>query len=199
MVQILKRMRPGAIFILAALIGATAVVMAPAAAKFTGVAPDSAAAVIIKTRTASCAGVAFWPNDSATTYVVFGYGERVRTSASGGQRFWCDPGLPNKATVTKVVFDVKDANVSLQVVGCGLTKIFVNASGAAMVDMAAVAGTGGMPAPGRVLLTDTPIIGNPTNNATTSYALWCDLDPEGMGAIGLFGASITYTISSGDG
>ena len=201
MIDILKRLRVSGIVLPAVLIGVSAVISAPALIKLTGGAQSGAqAATTLKTRTASCPGVAFFPESSDTDYDTY-KSLRMRTSTNGGAAFWCNADLPNKATVTKVVFDVVDISSLGYVNSCSLFAIPVNASGASAVIMASVPSTLSVAMPGRVLLTDTTISGNPTNNGTTGYALICYLETGGDPdfPVGLFGASITYTITAGNG
>ena len=203
MLRIKSHVRPGFVLMVGVLLGGMAVVMAPAAVRLLGGQPEGAEGVIIKTRTASCSGANFVPANSFVSYQFLWEKLSVVPGGSGDVgTFFCNPALPSKATVTKVVFDVWDTSADGEVQGCGLTGYPVDASFGGAFEMAYVNGTGISETPYRPLLVDTSIQNNPTNNAVAGYALWCTIDGESAAPydeVGLFGASITYKISAGNG
>jgi hypothetical protein len=93
--------RPIFLILAGVLVGATFV--APVAARVTG--PGGTPAITTYTRSASCAGLDFYPTDSETLYSTFGTARTHPDLGSG--IFRCDPGLPNGAVVTKVHRDTR--------------------------------------------------------------------------------------------
>lgn len=69
------------------------------------VAPISVGGATLHTRSASCAGLDFYPTDSRTEYDNTGPMRTRRNGpAAGTGVFRCDPGLPNGAVVKQVQF-----------------------------------------------------------------------------------------------
>jgi hypothetical protein len=159
---------------------------------------SAAPRAVAQTRSVSCSTTAFRPTDSDTTYTVGSAHVLYRTSSSPSGEFRCDPGLPNEALVTSVTFTVVDWSDSAEVGPCQLFRFNLSPSAAAdFMVMASVAGTGMGAEPGKVRLTDTSITGARINNTKHAYALSCSV-PQDVNA-GLFGASITFTISPANG
>jgi hypothetical protein len=152
------------------------------------------------TRTASCAGLDFYPTDSATDYANYAT-LRVRTSNAGTGVFRCDPGLPNRAVVTKVLFTLEDGSVSGNVGPCSLVRSGLTIAGAKVaVQMASVPETGQYVYPGTVRPADTTIVSPTIDNSLYGYWLECSTWGYGGGPLfGFYGATVTYTITSTDG
>jgi hypothetical protein len=191
------RLRSLALILVGALVGATLV--APVAAQVND--PGSQPAVIY-TRTASCAGLSFYPADNSTDY--FNSGPlRYRQAQFGPGIFRCDPGLPNGAVVTKVQFTLFDsiATCCYGVYNCALIRSALTVAAAAdrrFDKLAVVPQTIG--APGTVRLTDSSINYATVDNSKYGYWLECALDFFGTGdGIGLLGADVVYTIGAANG
>lgn len=177
-----------------------------AASALTGsVAAAPATVASTLTRTTSCAGMNFHPIDSRTD---FRWDERTlwrRTNAGDGW-FFCDPGLPNKATVTKVGFTVDDQLTEAEVRFCALVRInLASGASATPVAMAVLASTGMEERPGVVRQTLGSISHAVIDESKYAYWLQCqinfDLTLDGMAAeyAGIIGATVTYRISSTNG
>jgi hypothetical protein len=187
------RLSPSVILVLAGiLVGATFV--APVAARVTGAAAQPA---VTLTRSASCAGLNWYPTDSATGYANDGPLRFSTTLSSGTGVFRCDPGLPNSVVVTKVRFSLRDASIDYQVHGCGLVRSGLTiATATSFQQLATVPETNGLP--GIVRLADTSIQFATINNTKFGYWLECAIagdDPS----VGIYGADIIYTISAANG
>jgi hypothetical protein len=160
-----------------------------------GVAP-AAIATTTYTRSASCAGLDFYPTDSATSYNNDGT-VRGRTSSAGSGTFRCDPGVPTGAIVKKVQFTLRWGGPPGSVWQCmfrrsGLTV----ASGGLPSDIGLVPNPGGGgSAPIRV--TTTAITNGTIDNANYGYWLECSI-PDYYGS-GIYGADVIYTITAAKG
>ena len=170
-----------------------AVLVAPVLARGT---PTSGAIepAATQTRTVSCMGRAFHPDHSsaATTFELSG------PARSGEGIFSCDPGLPNKATVTRVRFTLFDSTATGEAF-CHLIRGALAASNDPDEQvMAQVAATGVADTPGGVRRGDTSIAFATVDNTMWSYLLSCNLS-EATGALSIVGASVNYTISATNG
>lgn len=177
-------------------LGAT--LLAPVVARDTRPSTGTDAAITTTyTRSVSCAGLNWYPTDSETFYANDG---PLRYSAGlGGTRvFRCDPGLPNKAVVTKVQFTLRDFDPGGQVHGCGLVR-----SGLTTATATSFQGLATVPATTDegseiVRLTDSSIKFDAIDNAKFGYWLECVI--AGSNAyVGIYGADVIYTISSTNG
>lgn len=151
----------------------------------------SAAAITNYTRSASCAGLDFYPTDSATAYANNGT-YRYRPDNSGTGVFRCDPGLPTGARVKNVQFTI-DSFATYQ---CMYRRSGLTAAGAATdetIGQVSVASTGGVP----TRLSTTTITNGTINNATYGYWLECALPANDYGR--LYGADVIYTITAAKG
>jgi hypothetical protein len=147
-----------------------------------------------QTRSVSCNAYAFRPIDSATGSGYAG-AKRIRAGTGGSGFFTCDPGLPNRAVVTKVRFSIWDGSGSSQVKFCGLYRSGLTESSFDEIqELASMPGTGISHAPGFARLTDTSIQHATVNTASYVYELQCNLEQAGQ-SLGLFGADVTYSIS----
>src|SRR3954447_2848998 len=184
----------------AVLLPSVAIVSAIAAVVATSpfAATASSSARAAQTRSVSCHAFSFTPLDTAT---VSNYAstKRYRDGAGGSGFFVCDPGLPNKAVVTKVQISIWDGSGSSEVKFCGLYRSGLAAATSETVqELAAFDPTGIAQAPGFARLTDTSIQ-NPTVN-TQGFAYWlqCNLPQAGQ-SLGLYGADVYYTIAAANG
>ena len=178
-----------------------AVLVAPVVARDGS--PAAVEPTAIQTRSISCQGLNFHAIDDRTLYAYNG-GMRVRWEAGGSGYFQCDPDLPNRATVTKVQFTVRDFHQDVEVRYCALYRSGLTvATAPAPVDIMAEVPTTGMDAmPGDVRLTDTSILNPTINNTRYGYALQCQINFRGLsegGPSGIYGANVVYTIDSANG
>lgn len=181
--------RAMALFLAGAALAAT--LIAPVAA---GNSAASAPSVTTYTRSASCAGLSFYPNDSATGYGAFG---TLRTPLTGGY-FLCDPGLPNGAVVTKVQFTVRDNRGSADVTNCALVRTGLTPATAASAQLlAGPLSTSGTP--DVVRLEDASIDFAIIRNTSYGYYLQCNIGDGGSDSLGIYGANVTYRISAANG
>jgi hypothetical protein len=164
-------------------------------------APATAATTL--TRTTSCAAMNFHPVDSDTEF-GFRRGQLLRYFTSGSGYFLCDPGLPNKATVTRVRFTVVDKIEVAEVRYCALVRKSLAASaydGEPQV-MAQTSGTGVSSKPGAVRQTDSSISRATIDETSYGYWLQCQIyfpSSTSTDGVGIIGADVTYTISSTNG
>jgi hypothetical protein len=124
---------------------------------------------------------------------------RVYRSDTGGDGFMtCDPGLPNRALVTKVQFTVFDDDINASVRYCALVRVALGVTTAGnYVVMAEVPSTGNAETPGLVRPSATLIADPMVDHKRFGYFLQCQLD--GFAPVGLYGANVIYTISAVDG
>jgi hypothetical protein len=157
------------------------------------------------TRSASCAGLDFYPTDSRTEYDndltlrVWRYGD-LATIGSGV--FRCDPGLPTGAVVTKVQFTAL-LHQGFGVADCALRRSgLTTATATTAQDLGRVSFAGGSTT-GVVRLTDSSIVNATIDNANWGYWLECSFNGNfGWSTApysGLYGADVTYTISAAKG
>ena len=149
-----------------------------------------------QTRVVSCAGLNFYPTDYLTTYDNSGP-LRTRLDSNGSGVFRCDPGLPNKAVVTKVRFTLLDqAGTPYLVDSCALNRSGLTTTTATSFQaLASVPGTSSV---GIERLTDSTIDFNTINNALFGYWIECRINGAAP-YVGIYGADVTYTISSANG
>jgi len=171
--------------------------------------PAPTEGITVYTRSASCAGLSFYPSDSRTTYDNIGPMRVVRAPREGGRDiFRCDPGLPNGATVTKVQFTLRFEGVSTNtwagVEWCSLRRSGLVATATADQDMARIE-PGLRTAAGPTRFTDSTIQNATIDNSKFGYWLECHLthsapwDYTGTNTAGIFGANVIYTISATNG
>jgi hypothetical protein len=156
----------------------------------------------VYTRSASCAGLDFFPLDSATGYGSDGTA-RIRTDAAGSGYFMCNPGLPTGAVVTKVRFTLPAPTPGATATRkCGLQRVALSTSSATHTDvMARVTDSDTLAHPGTVRLTDSTISRATVDNSQYGYYLQCQLyaDPGFTSYGRIYGADVIYTISAGKG
>ena len=164
-----------------------------------------ATGVTTYTRSVSCSGFNFNPID-AVTQKAWHPTERYlyRTgSAAGDGYFLCDPGLPHKAVVKRVRFTLFDSSDLVEVRYCALYRSSLAATypTAYPEDMAQVATTGHVQAPGKVRLQDTSINFATVDNASYAYWLQCQMygDPRDYDEVGLYGVEVTFRITASNG
>ena len=146
-----------------------------------------------QTRTASCHGFDFMP---VTSGISYGISATSRVSPSGGV-FVCDPGLPNRAVVSRVRFTVGDGHPLAQVSNCALVRNGLTPTTVLPAQvLGSVPPTGLDPSPGTVRLNDSSINFATVNNAKYAYWLQCELSGTGTA---LYGADVTYFITSANG
>lgn len=162
-------------------------------------ATPASSAPVPQTRAVSCHAFDFTPLDTATGS-DYASTKRYRTGTGGSGFFVCNPGLPNRAVVTKVQFSIWDGSGSSQVAYCGLYRsgLAAASSSETIDELAASPPTGIAQAPGFARLTDTSIQNAAV--ATGSYAYWlqCNLGQAGQ-SLGLYGADVVYTITAANG
>ena len=154
--------------------------------------PSSQALTTTYTRSASCAGLDFYPTDSSTEYSNNGT-LRVRTSSDGSGVFRCDPGLPTGAVVTKVQFTVQLEVVVPAAGGTGVGSCALRRSGLTTTT-AATAETIGAISPsvptGGIYRINAPVTANKATIDNSSYGYWleCWSDYYYDLGIGIYGA-----------
>lgn len=184
--------RPAGILLIAAGMLAGSVLTAP------GVGLAAVTTAVVQTRAVSCGMSAFRPTISDTSYTIGGAQVLYRSGPGGSPLFRCDPGLPHNAVVTKLQVTVADYTDQGQMGACTLRRYNLEAATAGSAEeMASVPATGIAATPGRVRLTDSSIALATVKNGKFAYAVQCELSSHPNA--GLFGASVTYTISSADG
>ena len=171
-----------------------------------GAAPAVASSAL--TRVASCNAFNFHPINSQTSYDWSGRW-LYRSTKGGDGWFVCDPNLPNKATVTRVRFTVRDNSPFVDFQYCGLARSGLTASDAPSGDavaMGMVQDTGMSDTPGTVRRSDSTISVATIDESNFTYWLQCrialadgDLDIFMAKNAGIIGADVTYTISSTNG
>ena len=186
--RVARAWRPVVLVLAGAALGATMV--NPVAASFRG--PGVVQATPIYSRVASCSAQAFVPRDGYSAYGSTGY---LRYNAGGGSGYFiCDPGLPNGAVVTKVQFTVLDNDATGNMKDCSLMRAGLTTGLAGSAQHVggplATAGT-----PGKLRLGDTSITYARVDNAKYSYWLQCQMTDSSI-ILGIYGASVTYTISA---
>ena len=150
-------------------------------------------------RSASCSAFGFVPADSATGYDYAG-GKRIPRLNGGKGFFVCPQGLPTRAVVTKVQFSIWDGNGLYELKYCGLYRSGLDtAANAETVRLASMGPTGISQA--RASPSDPGAsIQNATVDATNHvYGFECDLSGDGGESLGIYGTTVTYTISAANG
>lgn len=161
-------------------------------------------------RVASCQGLNFHPITADTGYHyrndrgVFLYRTDAGRSDDPDGFFLCDPALPHRAVVTTVQFTVYDGVETSEVRYCALYRAGLNATNAddGSQLMAQVGTTGMAQKPGVVRKTTSSIAHATIDNANWAYTLQCQIYfPSGTSTngVGIYGASVTYQISSTNG
>jgi hypothetical protein len=158
------------------------------------------------TRSASCAGLDFYPADSRTEYDNVGPMRVWRsgdTGNAGSGFFRCDPGLPTGAVVKQVQF------TALLQSGDGMSDCALRRSGLTTTtattndDLGRVSFAGGS-TNGVVRLTDSSISNGTIDNTKWGYWLECSFNSgwawsTASPSSGLFGADVIYTITAAKG
>lgn len=152
-----------------------------------------------QTRSVSCSAFGFVPVDSATGSDYFN-SKRIRAGTSGSGFFVCNPGLPDRAVVTRVDFSIWDGSGSSQVKFCGLYRSGLGGATVAetVQELAALPATGIAQAPGFARLTDTSILNSTVNTRSYGYWLQCNLEQAGQ-SLGVYGADVYYKITPANG
>jgi hypothetical protein len=160
--------------------------------------PDAVTAATTQSRSESCNAFGFVPVDSTTGSDYFN-AKRIRAGTAGSGFFICNLALPARAVVTKVQFSIWDGSGSSEVKYCGLYRSGLDSTSFDTIqELAAVPATGIAQAPGFARLTDTTIQNSTIDNTNHSYWLQCNLGQYGQ-SLGIFGASVTYTITATNG
>lgn len=156
-------------------------------------------ASITQTRSVSCSAFAFVPLDTATG-ADYANSKRIRAGTGGSGFFSCNPGLPDRAVVTRVQFSIWDGSGSSQVKFCGLYRSGLGGATSAetVQELAALPATGLAQAPGFARLTDTSILNATVNTRSYAYWLQCNLEQSGQ-SLGIYGADVYYTITATNG
>lgn len=185
--------RAALLLLIGAALGAT--LIAPVAARSSAA---SAPAVTTYTRSASCAGLSFHPNDStgaASTGTL-----RYRSNGEGDGYFLCDPGLPNGAVVTEVQFTLLDngGSTARDVSSCALVRSGLTRATATSAQVLAGFLATIVDGPDAQRLTDASIDFSTINNAKYGYWLQCYIG-RGDERVGIYGANVFYRISAANG
>jgi hypothetical protein len=167
-------------------------------------APTTTAATTL-TRMTNCASYDFRPIDSQTDFIW--HNRTVyRTTDEGDGYFLCDADLPNKATVTKVRFTVRDVDDRINVRYCALVRQSLMTAESANHVMAVVSETGMTATPGVVRRSDTSISRATVDLEDYAYVLQCQIQFHAdlfnylkSPPTGIIGAVVTYRISSTNG
>lgn len=158
-----------------------------------------------QTRVTSCSGLDFHPIASQTGFNWSGGGlYRTDTNGSHYGFFLCEPQLPNKATVTRVRFTVRDGDTVGQIRYCSLYRQGITTSSADDDSqiMADAGDTDMAGTPGYVRLSDSSIAHATVDHANYVYWLQCQINfsaGNSTSAVQIFGADVTYRISSTNG
>jgi hypothetical protein len=161
-----------------------------------GAAP-AAIATTTYTRSASCAGLDFYPTDSATSYNNDGT-VRGRTSSTGSGTFRCDPGAPTGAIVKKVQFTLRWGGPPGSVWQCMYRRSGLTVSSAETANtIAHVPDPGGVVGNPQFRQSTTAISYGTIDNANYGYWLECTI-PDYYGS-GIYGADVIYTITAAKG
>ena len=169
------------------------------------IAPSTSQAVTTYTRSASCAGLDFYPTDSRTEYDNSGTMRVWRsgdTANAGSGVFRCDPGLPFGAVVTKVQFTAL-LEEGYGPGDCALRRSGLNESNAATAqDLGRVQFFDGYTT-GVVRLTTSSISNATIDTANWGYWLECSFNDEFRWGVtptdGLYGADVIYQIPASKG
>jgi hypothetical protein len=154
---------------------------------------DATTGAAIQVRVASCAGLGFHPLNSSTT-----------SKSSGPLRMGngfqiCNPQLPHRAVVKKVTFTVYDNSAYGQVANCALVRHRLTGfETPAFEVLGSVQPTGMTQAFGEERLADDTIDYATIDNQRNGYFLQCQIE-EYLQTQGIYGATVSYTISSTDG
>jgi hypothetical protein len=173
--------------------------------------PASEATTVTYTRSASCAGLDFYPTDSRTEYDNIGplrvwrLGDSTNDDYGSGV-FRCDPGLPTGAVVKQVQFTAEEKPGVNPPSGFGVGKCSLVRSGltAATARTAEALGSVVFGATnGTVRLTTTSISYATIDNANWGYWLECSFNSasswDATNLPGLYGADVIYAITAAKG
>ena len=128
------------------------------------------------TRSASCAGRGFYPDNTSEPYGTIGTA-RINGDTSG-TAFYCAAALPSGAIVTKVQFTLYEGG------SCYLTRSGSQSSAYMAGPLTNVAGEASH--------STTAITHATIDNVNYSYLFECDLDPQGA----VIGADVIYKVSA---
>jgi len=157
----------------------------------------TAEAATTYTRSASCAGLDFYPTDSATSYDNDGTVRR-RTASDGTGTFRCDPGLPTGAVVQKVQFTLRWDGPPGSVWQCQLRRSGLTPATADTAStIAHVPDPGGSVNGIQFRQSSSAITNGVIDNANYGYWLECTI-PDYYGS-GIYGADVIYTITAAKG
>jgi hypothetical protein len=145
-----------------------------------------------QSRNATCAGSGFLPVDDGLAY---GTDASLRFSQTAGGVFRCSASLPDGASVTAVRFSVEDS-VAANIGPCRMVRTSLVSSIGAETVMADAGSTSGTP--GGTRLSDTSVASPNIDNANFAYFLTCTIGGTDN-QVGVYGASIAYTISNAAG
>lgn len=168
------------------------------------IAAPATPAATTQTRIASCSGFDLHPIDNRTTEAWDGRVKYRRNKDDDGW-FMCNPTLPHRAGVTKVLFTVKDGDNNIDLQYCGPMRIPLTTTGEARAVGMATSGTGMANEPGILRASTTAITFATVDNGLFAYTLQChivfgyQLVEIGGGYAGIIGADVTYRISSTNG
>jgi hypothetical protein len=186
------RGRPSAVVLLSSGMLAGSLLAAPAIG-LTAVTPAAD-----QVRAASCWATAFHPIQSGVTYVI-GDSQALYFTGGGSTLFRCDLDLPQRAVVTALKVTEIDHTYTGGMGECSLLRFNLAATSASTkLAMATVPETGFPDMPGTIQQSDTTISHATIDHQKYAYAVECDLNGSGYQA-GLYGASVTYTISAANG
>jgi hypothetical protein len=147
-----------------------------------------------QSRSVSCSSTGFFPLDSDTSYENYG----VVRSAERGDIMRCEIALPHRAVVTRVRFTLWDNNASGSVGPCALKRMdLVAATTGVEQTMASVAATGVGPTPGKTRVS-APSITSPAVD-DSRYVYWLQCQVDGTPFTGVYGADVTFNITSANG
>jgi hypothetical protein len=170
------------------------------------IAPASSQAVTTYTRSASCAGLDFYPTDSRTEYDNFGSLRVMRSGDTpnvGSGVFRCDPGLPNGAVVKKVQFTALRPFGPLGMADCALRRSGLTTATATTNEDLGRVSFGGSNTTGVVRLTTSSITNATVDNASWGYWLECSFTAANgwtdTPISGLYGGDVIYTITAAKG
>lgn len=141
------------------------------------------------TRRSSCAGLNFYPTDSATGYTNLGV-SRTRVGTDGTGVFRCDPHLPDGAVVTKVEFTTETSGDEIQ----SMALVRSNSTPAIGVETMALIAESDESVERHA---DASISFATVNN--NNYGYWLEFLHTGEAAGGVVGATVTYRITAARG
>jgi hypothetical protein len=189
-----ERLRSGGLLFAGVVLGI--VVVGPAAASMRQPIASATTAELATTqsRSVSCSSTGFFPLDTDTGYENYG---AVR-SAERGDTLRCEIALPHRATVTRVRFTLWDNNSTGSVGPCELRRMdLVAATTGVEQTMASLPATGLAAVPGNSRVSTSSISFASVDDSR--YAYWLQCNVSGTPFIGIYGADVTFSISSANG